>query len=188
MELTPGSHFLRSGEDNGAIPVGHSSKGFADFLQKSGVFSLLAKEFWARILFGRIWGRRLVAVIHELVERHFERARNLFESLNCGDRVAVLDARQIAPQQPSPFFDVALRQALLVADGSDSFADIHARSITGCGTYFNQERFMLSLPSLRAILRRTDPGLRRWCDGIFSARGANHGRSEPRISATVQTG
>src|SRR5712692_8780474 len=51
---------------------------------------------------------RLFALVEELVHRNFEGAGELFKRLDSGNRVSILNARNVATKQSRSFFDCAL--------------------------------------------------------------------------------
>ena len=86
-------------------------------MQVDGAFSVTAPHDVVRTLPRekiRQLGR-LLAIIEQLVERDFENPRQFLQSFNGGHRVPVFDARNIAAQQTRAFFDVPLRELLVLA-------------------------------------------------------------------------
>lgn len=72
-----------------------------------------------------VFGRRVVAIGEEVRQRNVHCRSDFRERVQRWDRVPVLYARQIAAQQPSTFFDIALRHALLQAIIANRLTDIH---------------------------------------------------------------
>ena len=77
--------------------------------------------------------RRLIAVVKKLIERHFESARHLFQSLNRRHGVPIFDAGDVAAQQSGTFLDIALREFLFFGAkrANDRLSIISA--IVACG-------------------------------------------------------
>lgn len=67
----------------------------------------------------------MVAIGEEVRQRDVHGGSDFGERVERGDGVAVLYARQIAAQQPSTFFDIALRHALLQAIIADRLTNVH---------------------------------------------------------------
>ena len=90
---------------------------------------------------------RLVAFVHDFVERHVQGAGPLFESLDVGNGVAVLDARNVTAEKAGGFFDVALAEILFFAQGSESLSYFHnVRLQQGGGSWLvgNNEEWLAS--------------------------------------------
>src|SRR5215472_17412968 len=70
---------------------------------------------------------RLVAVVENLVHRDFQRTRHLFYRFDGRDRMAVLNARDVAAKQSCPLLDIALRELLCFAQRSQPIRDNHVQ-------------------------------------------------------------
>jgi hypothetical protein len=108
----PVRHLLGYIEQKPAISLRQAAEESPKTAQVASIFSPAAPGDVVRALpLGKI-GKcgRFLAVVEELVERNFHRARQLFESLDCRNGVSVLDARDVAAKQTCPLFDVALRE------------------------------------------------------------------------------
>ena len=110
-------HLLDHGNDQLAVTVIQVRRVAADLREEANlIFSELRTGFGGAVLGG---------VREELRERNVHGAGDLRQRVERGNGVTVLHAREIAAQQASTFFNVALRHALLQAVVSDCFADIH---------------------------------------------------------------
>src|ERR1700728_334915 len=87
-------------------------------------------NFVARLAFwkvGQFW--RSLPVVEELVHRHFERSRELFERLNRRYRMSVFNATDVATKQARLFLNVSLRQALLFSKRPQPISYNHILSL-----------------------------------------------------------
>jgi len=72
---------------------------------------------------------RLLTVVKELIERHFEGARQLFERFNGGNSVTIFDARNVATKKTSTLLDVTLGEFFVFAQCTKAITDNHAQII-----------------------------------------------------------
>ena len=70
---------------------------------------------------------RRLPLVKEMVERNSDGASEFFERFNVGDRVAILDAGDIGPNQARPFLNVSLSEILMFPKFAEARADIHER-------------------------------------------------------------
>jgi len=94
----------------------HARQHTAELIQRvrilAGIAPLVpASVLWPRQIERR---RRLRTVVEKLVHRNRHCSRQLFKRLDCGNGVAILDARDVAAQQSSALFDVALAKFLFL--------------------------------------------------------------------------
>jgi len=73
---------------------------------------------------------RFFSVIEELVKRDLQSASHFLKRLDGRNRVAILDARDIAPKQPGALFDVPLGVLFLFAHGAKPISDNHVGIVT----------------------------------------------------------
>ena len=79
----------------------------------------------------QIWQLRgLVAFVEELIKRDLESTRQLFQRLNSRNGMAILDAGDIASQQASALFNVALGEFLFLAHLAEAVANNHGGIIS----------------------------------------------------------
>lgn len=83
--------------------------------------------------------RPSVALVEKLIDRDFQGSRILFERLDGGDGVPILDTRCVAAEQARPFLDIALRQMFCFAELSEAFADDHRVPYPTQGRAYNQQ-------------------------------------------------
>jgi hypothetical protein len=130
--LLAASHFAGHLEDELAVFLVEFAEQAAELFEKNGIFAGGAPKIFVRGLpdaemegFGR-----LLAFVEEQVEGDFESFGQLFESVDRGDGVSVLDTRKIGAQKAGAFFDVALREILLFAKLAESLAKYHCAIIS----------------------------------------------------------
>jgi hypothetical protein len=73
--------------------------------------------------------RRLFTVVEELVHRYFKSAGQLFQCLDGGNRMPILDTGDVAAKQTSALFDVALAEILFFTNFAESVAHDHSAGI-----------------------------------------------------------
>src|SRR6266478_7406556 len=110
------------------------------------------------------WGfGRFVAIVHEVIERKFQRSGHFIQRFDGRNGMTVLDTRDVAAEQAGTLFDVALGELLFLTKFAESFADNH-----GCSPpskvgqmhypslYFASSRFHL-IQFLRSSTKITTP-------------------------------
>jgi len=74
--------------------------------------------------------RRFFAVVKELIERDFESTSHFLQRFNRGNSVAILEARDIAPEKARSLFDVTLGEFLVLAECAKAITNNHGCSPT----------------------------------------------------------
>lgn len=69
--------------------------------------------------------RWVLALVEDLVERTFERASKLFQRLDGGNSLTILDAGDITTKQAGPLLDVALGEFLFLTHFAEAFSNNH---------------------------------------------------------------
>jgi len=69
--------------------VAHSRQASANFVQVAPIFAVTTPNVVVRVV---LFLRRLVSVIHDVIQRDFQSTRHLLQSLDGRNRVAVLHA------------------------------------------------------------------------------------------------
>src|SRR5690242_18348971 len=131
LELTIG-HFLRHIQKQAAVAFVDAAQQPAEHGQKTRFFARTAPgDFLCRPAFWQIGEfRRFFAVVKQLVKRHFQGTRHLFERFYGGNRMAIFYARNIAPKEPGTFFDVTLGELLFFAQSAQTIANNHLRIVS----------------------------------------------------------
>jgi len=118
--------------------LGHVQQEFAVFLvglgQQTAKFAQVPRIFAgaAPTVFVRRFSleqirqlRRLLTVIKELIKWDLESTRQLFQRFDGGNGMTILDAGDIAPEQASALFNVALGEFLCLAHFAEAVAYNH---------------------------------------------------------------
>lgn len=123
----PVRHFLGYIEQKPTISLRQAAEESSKTAQVASIFSPAAPSDVVRALpFWKVGkGRRFFAIVEELVERNFHGARQLFQSLDRGNGMSVLNSRDVAAKQTCPLFDVALREIFVFTQQSNTVADYH---------------------------------------------------------------
>jgi hypothetical protein len=100
----------------------------AEARQRTGILAARSK---AMIVMpeSELCGRRFFAVIEEHVHRNFQCVGEFFERYNRGHRVAVLATADVAANQASLLFDVALGHPLRFANCLQPIPDNHGKRV-----------------------------------------------------------
>src|SRR5579884_2145322 len=69
-----------------------------------------------------------LVIIEQQIERNFQGPCQLFQRFDGWHGVPVLDAGDIAPEQPGPLFDFTLREPFGFAQSTETLADNHSVS------------------------------------------------------------
>jgi hypothetical protein len=126
MLLTVG-HFLSHVEKQPPIAFVDSAEQASEHGQKAGLLPGAAPgNFFRRLAFWQI-GQigRFFTVVKKLVHGHFEGPGHFLKRLDSRNRMAIFDARDIAPQKPGTLFYVTLRKILFLAQGAKSITNYH---------------------------------------------------------------
>jgi hypothetical protein len=109
------SHLLGCIKEQMAIPLVHAAEEPSQLQIKLAIlhrFDLRLTEIVTADK--RMWG--LLTFVENLPERHVERSRELLQSLNVRNRVAIFESGDITAKKASVFFDVALAPVLRFAE------------------------------------------------------------------------
>jgi hypothetical protein len=121
--------FGRGAEDEPALFAVHASELLGEEAELARGFLVEAPE-GGGLLFGdaQLFDGNFI-VGEELVQRHFQGAREFFERLDGRNGAAIFQAREVTAKQAGAFLDVALREVLGFAKPSEPFADYHGESL-----------------------------------------------------------
>ncbi len=111
-------HFLGHVEQEPAVRFFHFAEQPAKTTQIARIFPRAAPSDVIRALSLRQIGKlgRLFAIVEHLVERHFHGASQLFQGLDGGNGMTVLDTRDVTAKQAGALFNVALGKFLCFAE------------------------------------------------------------------------
>jgi len=73
---------------------------------------------------------RLIALIEELVQWHFQSPGHLLQGLDRGNSVTIFYTRYVTSQQPSSLLDVSLRELLFLPQLPQTITDNHVALIS----------------------------------------------------------
>jgi len=120
-------HLLRHVEDELPIPFIHFAQQAAKLVEKAGIFPHAAPgDVVGRLSLGEVGElRRLFAIVKELIERHLESASQLFQRLDGGDSVAILDTGDVAAEQARSLLGGALVNLILLAHSAKAVTNNH---------------------------------------------------------------
>src|SRR6266853_758982 len=120
-------HFLGHVKDELAIPFFHLAQQAAKLVEKACIFTDAAPcDVIGRLALRKIRQlRRFLTVIEKLIEWAFESASQLFQRFDGRDSVAILDARDIAPEKTRSLFDVTLGEFLVLAECAKAITNNH---------------------------------------------------------------
>jgi hypothetical protein len=141
-KLLPIGHFLGHVEKQLAIFIVGFAQQASKLVEVASLFARGApRDVVGRLALGEIRQlRRLLSVVEELIKWAFESARQLFQRFNGRDRMAILDAGDIATKQAGTLLDITLGEFLFFAQGAKPVTDNHGLSIlhlvTGCKRKF----------------------------------------------------
>jgi len=130
-ELAVG-HFLGHVEQEPTVAIFNAAKELAEAAQITRFFPRAAPRDVIRAFpLGKVrqFGR-LFAIVKKLVEGDFHCPRQLFESLDRRDGMAVLDSRDITAKKPSALFNVALGKIFRFTKQSDTLSNYHKNIVT----------------------------------------------------------
>ena len=122
-----GGHLLSHVKQEPTVAIFNATHEPAKLVQKTSLFTGASPHDIVGAFALRKVGqlRRLFSVIEELIEWDVQRTRHFLERLDGRNRVAVLDARDIATKKSGALFDVPLGKLLFFAQNAKPITDNH---------------------------------------------------------------
>ena len=161
-------HLFGGGHENGAVLLVYRGKGVRQFPEVNARFSVGAPVFaTVRELRQRHVGS-FGLLVEELVQRHFERGRDLLQRFDRWDGDAILDAREVAAEKAGAPFNIALGEMFGFADSSESVCDVHGMPLARIKAISQDSHKFLGIPAGFWIVLPDFGASRRFSAGNFS--------------------